>query len=158
MLNAVTMKCLAIAFLILMTATSWGSQPENCPPPANLTTHNCSLPYNGISILAGIIGLPSTRSLLQAADLLDEVTSGTSDASCAPRLVDMTKKIQGDHKGCSKADIRDISEIIAAGNQDKVFCRRKPNTDAVDFDLYSEKQIRNYVIAQLHEQHPELCQ
>ena len=147
-----------VLFLASMAPTSWASQPENCPAPANLTTHNCSLPYDGISILAGIVGLPSARALNQAADLLDEVTSGTNDPACAPRLNEMTKKIQSGHQGCCKADLRDISEIIAAGNHDKVFCRRKPDPSSVNYDLYNEKQIRNYVMAQLREQHPELCQ
>ena len=149
---------LILAMAHLVGATSWASFPENCPPPANLTSENCSLPYNGIAILAGIVGLPSHRTLNNAADLLDEVTSGTDDLSCAPRLSEMTKKIEQGRKGCRKASFSDVREIIAEGNQNKVFCRREPNPKEIDYDLYNEKRIQNYVLTELHEHRPELCQ
>jgi hypothetical protein len=101
---------------------------------------------------------PRIFGVIHASDVIDEASSGTTDPACAPRMEKMTKKIHGGflHKGCEKADIRDVQEIIEQANRDKVFCRRSDKSDG-GYDVYSESRIRKYVLAQLREKNPELC-
>lgn len=148
------------AFVIAVSATASMAHepPPSCPPPTPMTDLDCSIAYTGFSFLDAITLNPKVFGLIHAQELLDEASSGTNDPACAPRMEKMTKKIRGGlfHKGCEKADIRDVQEIIDQANRDKVFCRRS-DTVAVGYDLYNEKRIREYVIEQLREKNPELC-
>jgi hypothetical protein len=145
--------------LSLFSISAMAKEPaDGCPPPTGWTDKDCSIAYTGFSFLDAITLNPRVFGLLHAQELIDEASSGTNDPACAPRMEKMTKKIHGNffHKGCEKADIRDVQEIIDQANRDKVFCRPSSET-GVGYDVYSEKRIREYVLEQLREKNPELC-
>lgn len=153
---------MSLCFLSLSSVTAaWSSEsdiPSSCPATTGLTDQNCSLPYTGIGFIAGIFTL--NTQYLKVAGALDEASSKSEDPACVPTVAKLTKQIRGGlfHKGCRKADIRDVEEILNQGNESKEFCRRT-NTDAgsISYDLFEMKRLRDYVTAKLRESNPELC-
>jgi hypothetical protein len=143
---------LLIPLLLLSTASALASPPppntDNCPQPPGFTDRNCDLIY--------VIPATLSPAFADAAITLTEAETGSDDPRCAPHLADLARQVQWDwfKPRCKHATLDAVRDIVEAGNNDKVFCRK---TDPNTYQLFDKPAIRDFVVAELRKSRPDLC-